>query len=265
MDARGETASLSELTRAFYDRTHDSFSATRQQPWQGWDELWSCVGEPLDERASKADGLRVADVACGNLRFGRFLLQKTKAPLAVYAFDGCEPLLTEGLRALSGEVGERAAVHGAVCDIAEALAEGTDFMADAGACDLTVAFGFLHHLPLNEQRKRLLRLMAAHTAEGGFLAASFWRFANDERLREKAREATQRAQEAGAVERLSEGDYVLGWQDDAQAFRFCHHFTDEEIDGLSAGIADVAEEVGRFSADGKSGALNRYVVWRRHG
>lgn len=265
MAADSQATHLAELTCAFYERTYESFSSTRQSAWRGWDELWDAIGAALDERAAETSSLRIADIACGNLRFVRFLQQKTKAPLEVYAFDACEPLLREGLRALSGTDGERLVVHERACDIAEALLQERAFMDEAPACDMTVAFGFMHHLPLVRQRERLLRAMANGTAAGGFVAVSFWQFADDERLLEKARTATAHAQEADAVEALDAGDYVLGWQDDGDALRFCHHFTEEEIDALSACIADEAEEIARFSADGKSGELNRYVVWRRHG
>lgn len=264
MDVEGQAAHLGELTRAFYERTHDSFSATRQSAWRGWDELWNMIGPALEARAAKANGLRIADIACGNLRFLRFLQQKTKAPLEVHAFDENKPLLKEGLRALLDASDGRARVHEQPCDIEAALREGRDFLAGTDPCDLAVSFGFMHHLPLAGQREELLRLMAAHTAAGGFLAASFWRFADDARLREKAEEATMRARRAGVVGDLAAGDYLLGWQDDAEAFRFCHHFTEAEIDALSVSLADEADEVARFSADGKSGSLNRYAVWRRH-
>lgn len=266
MDASDQAVQLCALTRAFYERTHESFSATRQSAWHGWDELWGAVGAALDARAIDAGRMRIGDVACGNLRFVRFLQQKTKAPLEVYAFDACEPLLCEGLRVFSGVEEGQPVVHEKMCDIAAALLlQECDFMDDMPACDLTVAFGFMHHVPLQEQRERLLRMMADHTADGGFLAVSFWRFADDTRLREKAEAATRRAQEAAVVGELAPGDYLLGWQDDTEAFRFCHHFAEDEIDELSARLANAATEVARFSADGKSGTLNRYAVWRCHG
>lgn len=265
MDAESQATRLGALTRAFYERAHESFSATRQNAWRGWDELWDVIGPELEARANDDRPLRIADIACGNLRFVRCLQQKTRAFLEVSAFDGCEPLLREGLRALTDEGGAGLVVREQVCDIGAALHEGRDLMAAMPPCDLVVAFGFMHHLPLPQQRERLLQLMADHTAEGGFVAVSFWRFASDDRLRAKAQAVTARAQKAGAVGELAPEDYLLGWQDDAEALRFCHHFTEEEIDALSASLADAADETARFSADGKSGDLNRYVVWRRRG
>ena len=48
-------------------------------------------------------------------------------------------------------------------------------------------------------------------------------------------------------------------------WRYCHHFEELEIDALVAAACEgsKAREVARFSADGKSGAMNRYVVLQK--
>lgn len=57
-------------------------------------------------------------------------------------------------------------------------------------------------------------------------------------------------------------DYLLGWQDTQGLYRYCHHFDEPEIERLLAAVADSAELVSRFEADGKTGNLNEYVVLR---
>lgn len=268
---RARAEELSALTNAFYGRIHRSFSATRRAPWRGWDELWSLVGAEVEAAAFPAASdtpalpATIADVACGNLRFARFLQQNMSVPFTVFGYDDCEPLLREGLVACAEAGVPESAVRARPVDIAAALAEGTDPFEGLPPCVLSVAFGFMHHLPTGEQRRALLERMVQHAAPGGFVAVSFWRFADDERLRAKAEEATQRARVAGIVADLPGGDYVLGWQDDGEALRYCHHFTEGEIDDLSMALEASASEVARFSADGKSGTLNRYAVWRRNG
>jgi hypothetical protein len=59
------------------------------------------------------------------------------------------------------------------------------------------------------------------------------------------------------------GDYLLGWQGRRDVQRYCHSFCEEEVDSLAGTVAEQAREVDRFSADGKSGDLNRYVVLQR--
>lgn len=253
--------SLNALTTAFYSRVSASFSATRSAPWQGWERLWEEVGEDLRARVP----LRANDVACGNLRFARFLMQMAEGPVEYRGFDACEPLLVEGSYARRRAEADGSRIEVVRCDIVDSLLAGEDFLATAPLSDLSVAFGFMHHLPLHEQRRDLLHRMAEHTRCGGFIVASFWRFADDERLRAKAEEVTERARMAGVVDGLSANDYVLDWQGDGEALRFCHHFTENEVDELSASLAGMAEEAARFSADGRSGELNRYAVWRRYG
>ena len=63
---------LSELTQAFYAAVAPSFSATRQAPWQGWEQAWRLMDLPQRE-------LRVWDVACAR-RQERFQAMRS-APL----------------------------------------------------------------------------------------------------------------------------------------------------------------------------------------
>ncbi len=259
-DLRAQALDLNALTAVFYDRVSASFSATRSRPWQGWERLWELVGDELQAH----DPVRVLDVGCGNLRFARFLADRVPGTVEAYGIDACEPLLAEGMRACEAMRTARLQVRAVRRDVAKSLLDGEDFRRDAPSCSLAVAFGFMHHLPTAEQRWALLDRMVDAVVPGGLVAASFWRFADDERLRAKAEEATVRAQDRGAVGALGPGDYVLGWQEDQGALRYCHHLTEEEMDELSVHVAGTAEEIARFSADGKSGVLNRYGLWRRH-
>jgi hypothetical protein len=58
------------------------------------------------------------------------------------------------------------------------------------------------------------------------------------------------------------GDYLLGWQGRTDVARYCHSFLEDEIDELVLHASQATQEVARFSADGKSGELNRYSVLR---
>lgn len=239
---------MSELTSGFYRSVASSFDATRQSPWQGWDRVLAeagIAGESAGDDTTQA--VRVLDVACGNLRFERFL-QGRGVPAEVWAWDNCDALLdADGLD-----------VHYEHVDVAAALlreAIGGDdgwLLPITPPCDLAVSFGFMHHLPLYEQREALLKALITRTRSDGYICVSFWQFANDVRLRAKAQ----------PVVGGSEHDYLLGWQNRTDVARFCHHTTDEEIDALVVSVAREAAELSRFSADGKSGKLNRYVVLR---
>lgn len=73
------------ITRTFYEEHAPSFSATRQDGWEGWKRLVSHLSEPC---------LSVADIACGNLRFERFLADAGFTGRA-FGVDGCSALLAE--------------------------------------------------------------------------------------------------------------------------------------------------------------------------
>lgn len=233
-----------------------------------------------------------------------------------------------------GKSGKRATCDMAItfthCDIMRALVRNTlkDVLKSKSfngkSADLTVAFGFMHHVPLPEWRLQLLNNMISATVPGGFVCVSFWRFMDDEAMAAKARKTHSQAvdylaknkyfddcseetrtenswtsgqlgagdlqgisndeswnaaaseprkpdneaQNATAFEscksdisqQFNEGDYLLGWRNTPGAYRYCHSFSDEEIDSLVASVADKAQCVARFRADGRTGNLNEYLV-----
>lgn len=64
---------------------------------------------------------------------------------------------------------------------------------------------------------------------------------------------------------LESNDYFLGWKNQLGNYRYCHHFSSEEIKQIIKALAPYATVVESFSADGKTGNLNRYVVLCRRG
>ena len=225
---------LSGLTQAFYAAVAPSFSATRQAPWQGWEQAWRLMDLPTQRE------LRVWDVA----------LLEEAPPSGAVSYE-LEQLDLVGLLDHT--------VAGTLSDDEERAVGSLPPM------DLAVSFGFMHHLPRAEQRQALMRMLAGQLAPGGYALVSFWQFADDERLRTKAELATQRARDQRGLAGLGACDYLLGWQDREDVLRFCHHCTEAEIDGLVACVGAMAREVARFSADGKGGRLNRYVLLRNEG
>lgn len=260
MDAK-TARSLIALDNRFYADHAASFSATRSTPWAGWTQLVEALGRTgwLTSRRE----LSVLDLACGNLRFERFLSKALPGVrFHITALDACP--------ALAGDAG-LANVEYRQLDILSALfavPDASPELADR-PCELAVCFGFMHHVPGAALRRRVLDALLDATAAGGMLAISFWSFMDDPRLAAKARAADSSALEMPPFPRFSaaaldDGDHFLGWQRDPSALRYCHHFDEREIDGLAAHAASHgAHEVARFSADGASGALNRYLLLAR--
>ena len=293
---------LIELDNAFYAERAASFSATRSTPWQGWERLTGLLreqGEPWtggtgDGRGKgSAEAVHVLDLACGNLRFERFLRGAfPELTFTFHAYDSC-PDLVEGSARESHPASADEGTDGGGCldvhfhelDVLDELLKrmdtspadsGTNVAADGAKgllldvppCALTVCFGFMHHVPGGALRRAVLDALVDATEPGGIVAVSFWRFMDDPRLARKARAADAAAAadppfEGFSPKALEPGDHFLGWQDDSRPLRYCHHFDEAEIDELAASVAPRAREVARFSADGASGALNRYLVLQK--
>ena len=249
---------LCALTGEFYRANAESFSQTRQSPWQGWVRLLEVV-----EAASGREPLCVLDLACGNLRFERYLADALPGRvLSGYAVDNCDPLVEAGERNESDALSRIAFQN---LDVIERLSGGRlweSLEAPDASRDLAVSFGFMHHVPLECWRAELLRTLIAKVRPGGFVAVSFWRFLNSDKLARKAQETTIRARAELVIPELPPNDYLLGWQDTQGLYRYCHHFDELEIERLLAAVADSAELVSRFEADGRTGNLNEYVVLR---
>lgn len=265
---------LVELNNRFYAGCAESFSATRSAPWQGW-------GRVLDVArtagALDAGGPRVLDVACGNLRFERFCVgELPDADLKFVAVDSCAELADLGEQGTAREpecAGESRAggphVDFRCVDVLARMLDGAPALAGIeGGFDLVVCFGFFHHVPGRELRERLLVELVRATRPGGVMAISLWRFMDDPRLARKAAAMDARALAEPpfpglAAGELEPGDHFLGWQDRSDLLRYCHHFNEAEVDSLATSAAPIAREIARLSADGASGALNRYLVLRR--
>ena len=263
---------LNALTKRFYGRFGESFSGTRQAPWPGWEHL---AGMPELIRLTAQDRrIRVLDVGCGNCRFERFLMERF--PEARWEFllvdSAPEPAVTAA-KAL-GEAPGNQQVRFAESDLVEGLLAGVPLPFPGAGADLTVAFGLMQHIPSDALRLQALEALMAATRPEGLVAITFWQFLDDPALAAKARSCTAEAAPLlaaagiGAAS-LGEDDCILGWQDapfDQGAMRYCHHFGDNDIDRLverATAAVPSARVIARWRADGRTGALNTYVVIER--
>ena len=248
---------LSYVTSEFYAQQTQSFSATRQAPWQGWQKCLDAMPQLLSgEKPS------VLDVGCGNLRFARFLRDEAGiVPAKYFAVDNCKPLVE------SGETNAQTPqVTFIELDVIKSLLDNTlSSRLTVPSCDLVVAFGFLHHVPGAQKRIQLLHTLLDKTKPGGFVCVSFWQFMNSQKLAAKAQETTAQGLRALGIDAsdLEQNDYLIGWQDKADTWRYCHHFSQEELDELLASLGPDVHVCTQFSADGKDNNLNRYVILQR--
>lgn len=256
---------LRQLNNRFYESCASSFSQTRQTAWEGWRACLPYIEEAC-EPGSKPR-LSLLDLACGNGRFEAFVAEQLPdVELDAVAVDSCKALM---------EKARAPRVSFQTFDALEALAQRKSWSSRFPLCDVAVSFGFFHHIPSEDLRARALRELLGVVRPGGVAIVSLWCFLEDERLASKAQTSHRRALEAlslsgqdaegGApLDDLEPGDCLLGWQDAADAWRYCHSFDDAQATRLSECAADEADEIARFRSDGKSGRLNIYLVFRKH-
>lgn len=259
-------------------------------------------GAALDQPVDAQIADSVLDIACGNLRFETFLANAyPHIDWSFFAVDNCEPLVASGQEDIAKKV--HFTCEDIVSNLLEGLpaAEPANIPALAAATpfDLVVSFGFLHHIPSFDLRQRFLLEALSQVKPGGYLVVSFWQFLNDPAKRAKIEQthaealaffagcAETCANDRDALDRgvvssssgnpnpsdlkppaffagsLEPNDYFLGWKNEPGNYRYCHHFSNEEIDRIITALAPHATVVESFSADGKPGNLNRYVVFKR--
>lgn len=134
-----------------------------------------------------------------------------------------------------------------------------------GQADAVLCFGFMHHMPGHETRVFALREMLRLLRPGGLLIVSFWQFMKSPKLAAQAESLHEQAisdLELAAAD-LEAGDHLLGWQRVPGVYRYCHSFSEAELDSLPVELSDLAELEERFEADGRTGNLNTYVILRR--
>lgn len=259
-------------------------------------------GAALDQPANAQTADSVLDIACGNLRFEAFLANTyPHVDWSFFAVDNCEPLVASGQEDIAKKV--HFTCEDIVSNLLEGLpaAEPANIPALAAATpfDLVVSFGFLHHIPSFDLRRQFLLEALSQVKPGGYLVVSFWQFLNDPAKRAKIEQthaealaffagcAETHTNDRDALDRgagsssssnlnpsdlkppaffadsLEPNDYFLGWKNEPSNYRYCHHFSNEEIDRIITALATHATVVESFSADGKPGNLNRYVVFKR--
>ena len=291
---------LNQTNTNFYSQVCESFSDTRSVPWQGWDKvieyffglLGGCsfsnpsIDTSLAIASSNASEVinsknfitfNIRDIGCGNKRFMRFVQEKLPKQFEAMSIippadalfmnfeniDSCIELMLAV--SCSSDVNENQDTS-VRQDIIESLINGVPIgRPDEFKAHLSCSFGVFHHIPTMELRKKFLYEIAQGCEKNGVIAISLWQFMNDERLARKAMDFTFRAAQMLdiAPENLDQGDYFLGWKDSDTAVRYCHHFSHEDINELSDYAKSIGLDIiGSFEADGKSGRLNRYLIFQ---
>ena len=251
---------LNEMNCAFYKTVAESFSQTRQSAWAGWN---ICLHEARLEHLSH---ISMLDVACGNQRFADFASRVF--PQAEITYIGVDnnaqlPDAYAVHHECDSKVSHLDVVKAALADNLKVSLEND--ILESRKVDMAVCFGFMHHIPTFEARVKVLEALIECCRPGGYICVSFWRFMNDTRLSRKAERDTERGLQLLGIlpDDLDANDYLLGWKEEEGAYRYCHHFTLEELSALADAVADHARLIKEFQADGRTSTLNGYLMLQR--
>ncbi|MDR1082325.1 MAG: class I SAM-dependent methyltransferase, partial [Coriobacteriales bacterium] len=173
------------------------------------------------EQTGAQQALSVFDLACGNLRFENFLASALpETTLNFYAVDNCDRLVQmSDMKFCAANQEKQYVTHPLEqytncqlnyqnLDVLDAL--GADLCLNdqlaAPLCDLSVSFGFLHHVPLAKYREEILASLVRQTRPGGLVIVSLWQFLNDETLAKRARATHKRALQELGLPALDDND-----------------------------------------------------------
>ncbi len=244
---------LAEINRRFYSRHAESFSASREKPWLGWNRLLGHLGAPA------RGALRVLDVGCGNARFASFLAEHRDDRIAYLGVDASPALLEAARQRLAEGADGRVSTRLLRQDL---TGKGVEGCLGTSSHHLIALFGILHHIPGRAARADLLARLAPRLAPSGVLAASLWRFDRLPRFAAKVvpwADFNRDSPDPVDPGDLEDGDYLLTWAGDRDTPRYCHLVDEDEISSALAAAGLTCLD--RFTADGSAGDLNRYLVY----
>lgn len=240
------TKKLITLTNQFYSQHAKSFSATRQIAWEGWNNLIAFF---------QLQNPSILDIGCGNGRFLQFIRDQ-QIHCSYQGVDNNPELIAQA-KLMTPNKTIRFIEH----DVLNYFLNTHTILPNLNNFTVISIFGLVHHIPGKANRLAFIKAALAHLLPSGYLIVSFWQpLNNPDRFTKKQLNPIQFKLNP---DELEDGDLLLGWGTNSDSARYCHSFTNQEIDWYIHQISQQLKLVKRFQADGKTNNLNQYVVWQK--
>ncbi len=255
---------INKINENFYSQEFfgEEFSRTRNYYWQGWQELYTKFN------LINLLGKNILDVGCGNGRFASFLeeiLSKefyNKTLLNYLGIDFSNSLLKEAiLKNKQNKYIVSEYKNGDLLnfDIWKKEKIGKKF-------DLITVFGVMHHLIGKKNRLQFLINCCDNLKKNGYLIITFWDFYNRKIEIDKQGLDIFRKNFFKKMEilpnQLEKNDYLLGWKNNVNQFRYCHYYTKKEIHNLFVNSQLILKS--SFESDfDKKGDKNYYCILQK--
>lgn len=233
---------INQINQLFYEERASDFSKSRTSFWPGWEIFWNSYANYFANRP------KILDVGCGNGRFGLFLKEKLANNLGYTGIDQSGQLLELAKKQFKNNINY-------------SFSRQDIFNYKIKDFDLIVAFGLMHHVPGEAQRRRLVYKLAEGLKENGLLVISFWRV--DELTNLTKRRATPKQMQVLGINpnKLEPGDFFLPFGRKALSWRYVHSFSLAEIRAYK--LLQKTQCLGEYRVDGRNGRLNTYLVLRK--
>ena len=261
MDAHTQQT-LIDLNAQFYQTFGAAFAATRMRIQPGIRAL-------IQEMQPTGKWL---DLGCGNGALGKLWAEQKRGGCYV-GLDFSAALLEHAEKLTAGLASDelsltyaQAGLTDSIWPVEQAPLVEQLFPDAVIAFDGVLCFAALHHIPGSEVRKAVLQHVHRVLRPGGLFIHSEWQFQNSPKLMARRLPWSTIGLEDAQVE---SGDTLLDWrfslpgQAEQIGYRYAHLFTEEELAGLAAGTGFSIQK--SWYADGKSGNLAIYQIWRKEG
>ncbi len=235
----------------FYETVAENFNRSRQYFWQGWQKLEPLL-KNLEQKQGKAN---VFDVGCGNARLAEFL-DELHLEFSYVGLENNAALIKHARKRL-----KRLNINHKLIefDLIKGLISGELKQKIDQKFNLITAFGLIHHIPGFKLRVKLLQQLAELLNTDGSLVITAWQFAADDRFKNRMVKPETIGFKPADLEK---NDYILDWKKGKRAFRYCHFVKEEEVKRLNEHVPELSLEK-TYYADGKSGELNRYLIFKK--